>query len=279
MSLQEWLNETLAVLVLYKKPLDSSTSFKTLTQSLKVNSATIDLLIYDNSPTSAGNSPQHQNWRITYSHDPLNPGVSKAYNEGAKKAAQMGKKWLLLLDQDTEFRVDTFDCYYKSLLAYPNQVCFVPKLIDSNGIISPFKFLLGNGIRVKSVSEGIHFFNNLQFVNSGLMISIKAFEQALGYDEDFPLDFSDYAFVERLRENILGFVLISLRAQHGLSSSEKTSMENTLIRFTHFTQAAKLFRKKYHATNRLITIRPFMRAIKLCFKFKTLKFLVSIYRA
>jgi rhamnosyltransferase len=276
MSIQEWLNETLAILVLYKKPLKASTSFTSLTRSLRTNNASLDLFIYDNSPDSGENFPHNLNWKIIYQHDPSNPGISKAYNEGAKKAYQLGKKWLLLLDQDTDFQQDALANYYKAILDDSNQVCFVPRLIDSVGIISPFKFQLGNGLRIKSVSEGVYSFKELQFVNSGLMISVKAFQSVNGYDETFPLDFSDYAFVERLRKNNSSFVMTSVTGNHDFSGSQNSSPEDQLKRFTFFISAAKQFRKSYHPNNWFITIRTWLRAIKLTVRFKSLKFLVRL---
>jgi GT2 family glycosyltransferase len=192
-------------------------------------------------------------------------------------AASLGKKWLLLLDQDTHFPVDTIENYHAALTAFPGENCFVPQLKDRMGVISPFKFRLGNGFRVSSVMAGIQNFQKLHVVNSGLMISANAFRQANGYDEHFPLDFSDYAFIERIRSPHPTFVLLPLSANHQHSSSQQISMHEELKRFKHFVSAANLFKKKYHPGNLLIILRPFLRALKLSARHKTIVFVKQYF--
>lgn len=109
------------------------------------------------------------------------------------------------------------------------------------------------------------------------MISVKTFQLAKGYDEDFPLDFSDYAFIERLRAIEPNFVLIPLSANHSHSSLHKTGAREELDRFSRFVMAAKLFRKKYYPGNSLIVLRPFFRAAKLSMRHKTLAFVKQYF--
>lgn len=270
-SIQEWLNDTLAVLVLYKTPLGQATAFTSIVSALKKSNYSLDWFVYDNSPAYQEHE-FHSNSKITYVHDPKNAGVSRAYNQGFALANKSGKKWLLLLDQDTVFTEDSLEKYYSALITWPQEQCFVPQLHDASGIISPFRFRLGNGLRVKSVKEGIHSFKELQFVNSGLMVSIRAFEQSNGYDEDFPLDFSDYAFIERLHKTVPSFVLVPTTLNHLHSSTSLISIEDELKRFRSYYPAAKLFMNKYHPKKNTILFRAWARAIKLCLKHKTLKF-------
>jgi rhamnosyltransferase len=274
---QQWLDETQAIIVLYKTPLHASASYRSLTRSLNSVNARLDLFVYDNSPTPDLNIPADPGWKIHYHHDAQNPGISKAYNQGFKKAPK--KKWFLLLDQDTQFNEGTIQQYYQSHMHFPQEACFVPQLVDKRGIISPFKFQLGNGIRIKSVSEGILSLHQYHIVNSGIMIAAEAFQRAGGYDEDFPLDFSDYAFVERLRQVHTRFVLMPLELRHHFSATENQVADDVLKRFNLFVGAARLFRKKYYPANLLITTRPLLRALKLSLRFRTLKFVMAYYRS
>jgi GT2 family glycosyltransferase len=275
-AIQQWLDETLAVLVLYQTPLDKSITFNSLQTSLKNRNSSIDWFVYDNSPTDEASEKIHDP-KIMIRRDASNPGVSKAYNEGFKVAKSLGKKWMLLLDQDSDFTIDAFKKYYQALLKNPHESCFVPLLVDKKGVISPFKFHLGNGIRVNSVREGVHSLNKLQFINSGLMISLNAFGQSNGYDEEFPLDFSDYAFVERIHLITPGFVLIPLTVHHGHSSSQDISQTEALKRFNVFLEAAKLFRKKYHPDNILIILRPLLHAIRLSIRHTSFSFVLKFF--
>ena len=167
-ALQQWLDETLAVLVLYKTPLSDSVTFSSLSESLKKNNSTLDWFVYDNSPTNQDHNISEP--AITLRSDTSNPGVSKAYNEGFKMANSLGKKWLLLLDQDTSFSHDAIEKYYTAIRSNSQENCFIPRLTDRLGIISPFKFRLGNGFRIIYVMDGVQSFNKLHVVNSGLMI-------------------------------------------------------------------------------------------------------------
>lgn len=276
-SLQQWLNETLAVLVLYQTPLRDSITFNSLQASLKNCNSSIDWFVYDNSSTPGKVSQKNHDTKIITRWDASNPGVSKAYNEGFKVAKSLGKKWMLLLDQDTHFPQEAFEKYHQTLLRNPLESCFVPLLVDKKGIISPFKFRIGNGIRINSVKEGIHFFNRLHFINSGLMITLHVFGQSEGYDEDFPLDFSDYSFIERMRPINPSFVLIPLTVHHSHSSMKHISLKEELKRFSVLLSAAQLFRTKYYPRNIFIVLRPFLRAIKLSFRHKTLAFLIPYF--
>ena len=274
-ALQQWLDETLAVLVLYKTPMSESITYKSLSESLTRHNLTLDWFVYDNSPTNSVASTPKSN--VTFRLDPTNPGVSKAYNAGFSMAASLGKKWLLLLDQDTHFPIDSIENYHAGLIAFPQENCFVPQLTDRMGVISPFKFRLGNGFRLSSVMAGIQNFHKLHVVNSGFMISVSAFRQANGYDENFPLDFSDYAFIERIRTINPTFVLLPLSANHQHSSLQQISADEELKRFKHFVSAANRFKKKYHPGNLLVILRPFLRAIKLSAHHKTMAFVKQYF--
>lgn len=276
-SLQQWLDDTLAILVLYKIPLNSSDAFISLTASLKANDASLDLFVYDNSPTTHLSPPINQSWRITNVHDPANPGVSKAYNEGFKNAKQSGKKWLLLLDQDTIFPNNAIERYHAALVTHPNQSCFVPQLVDRIGIISPFKFRLGNGFRINSVSKGIHSISKLQFINSGMMIRLNGFEKAKGFNEKLKLDFSDLAFISRLKRNLSKFVVVDLTVNHSLSGSIKKNLQEDLERFMLYSNSAIEFKQsEMRGLSLPLCIIP--HALRLCVHHGTLIFLKEAVR-
>ena len=261
-ALQQWLDETLAVLVLYKTPLSESTTFNSLNRSLKEKNSTLDWFVYDNSPTSNQDFKSSQDTKIMVRFDNSNPGVSKAYNEGYKMARSMGKKWVLLLDQDTHFPTDTIEKYVEALTDHSQESCFVPQLIDRIGIISPFKFRLGNGFRLNSVSKGIHSLNKLQFINSGMVIRLDAFEKAKGYNEKLKLDFSDLAFIGRLKRNLSHFIVVDLIGKHSLSGSDKRGVQEDLERFRMYCVAAREFKSSELANlNLALSILP--HALKL----------------
>ena len=103
------------VLVLYKCKLSDSVSFISISNSLKENGIKADILIWDNSPEPQKlSSVDKEVWDfVKYRHCPENDGVSKAYNAGAVIANNLDRKWLILLDQDTEFNVDIIKKLYE----------------------------------------------------------------------------------------------------------------------------------------------------------------------
>jgi rhamnosyltransferase len=268
----------MAVLVLYKTPVCESPTFISLSAALQAENALLDIHVYDNSPASESKIRDHQNWKITYQHNPSNPGVSKAYNEGFSRAKQLGKKWLLLLDQDTLFETGVFRSYYEGVTKFPSEHCFIPLLRDHRGIISPFKFRLGNGFRPTSVLGGIHSLDRLQFINSGMMVHLVAFEKAQGFNEKLGLDFSDLAFIERLKRSYAQFVVIDSRGVHSLSASFKKSQQEDLERFMLYVQAAIEFkRSEKPGMNLLLSVLP--HALKLCLVHRTNAFLKVAIRS
>ncbi len=108
--MDHFLDSLLIVLVIYKMKIGESPAFVSLTRALQFSHQSATLFVYDNSPRPQ-NIEQNENWKIEYQNDPTNPGVSKAYNEGFTLAKTENKKWMLLVDQDTEFEKDSLLIY------------------------------------------------------------------------------------------------------------------------------------------------------------------------
>lgn len=135
-------NELSCVLVLYRKTPDQSQALADLRTFFREKAqagVTLSLLVYDNSPSAA--SPRPEVWKgvtMTYRHDPRNLGLAVAYNLALQKAVESGRKWLLLLDQDTHLKGDFLDTLLEQLDKPANAVCaLVPKLRQGQTILSP----------------------------------------------------------------------------------------------------------------------------------------------
>jgi len=222
--------------------------------------------------------PQHGE-TIYYHHNSLNAGVSAGYNKGFEKAKELGKRWLLLLDQDSLFDVGNLEKYAESIALHPDIRAFAPLIKSERGLLSPFKVVGGKGIRIKARQPGAHFFRPVHVINSGLLIACSLFEAAGGYNELFPLDFSDVAFIKRLSAIDRRFVLIDMTLIHSLSSENDrhSSTKQVFDRFDKFCKAAKLFKK----TNKELVILGIVilpRAIKLTLIKKEVRFLVVALR-
>jgi rhamnosyltransferase len=282
---QNVADTVICVLVLYKIRLEESSSFITLTESLKKLEASIDLIIYDNSPSPIQNSNifQKENWIIHYIHDPSNPGVSKAYNEGSKIGQKLGKKWILLLDQDTTFPLDIFAKYFNAIQKSKPQNIVAPYLFQEypSVLLSPSGYKFKRGFPLKDNNQpksGENFFYGRTLLSSGLLINLKIFKDLGGYNENLKLDFSDFYFIDKFRKLYSSFYLIDSQCLHRLSRSEETSLEKSLIRFSICCQAAHHFPESTLEFLQVV-FYLFLRSCKLSLIHKTLLFQKIIYKS
>jgi GT2 family glycosyltransferase len=265
------IDDLLVILVLFKTRLSESAAYTSLSKSLTNNSC--DLFIYDNSPEQQACISNV--FKITYVHDSTNPGVSKAYNQGFNKAKELKKKWMLLVDQDTDFSTGLFEQFEKSILGFPEIQIFAPIMIDGAAtIVSPFRFIHGRGFTLPVINPGVFSIDKWKFINSGTLVSTKVFELANGYDERFPLDFSDLVFIERLKQVTKNFYLIDVKCVHELSAFDNNFIRS-LARFKCFVEGSKRYGEKYGSAFFLRVTRT-LRAVRLNFRFKTFQFVKAL---
>ena len=272
----DFLNSLLIVLVIYKMKIKESPAYQSLTAALLRNKTSI--FIYDNSGESQ-ELPSDMCWNFYYKHDPSNAGVSKAYNEGFKKAIELRKKWLLLVDQDTSFPINSLDSYCRTITDSGHQIV-VPILKDQFGIVSPFKFYFGGGQRILNLSSNKEMnLCDFYFHNSGLLIAVDVFEKAGMYDERLPLDFSDIAFVCRLRKSNSKFTVSNFSCEHKPATSNAATLNERLNRFESYVSSSKYFKVHYSPLDWMLSVRVFLRSIKLSIHYKSFKFIDSILKA
>ena len=271
------LSDIQAVIVLYKSTLSESSTFKSLTRSLRhFNSdVRLSLLVYDNSPGKQSvENVDGLLWDITYAHDENNSGVSKAYNVGAETAVRANKQWLLLLDQDTQFPENAVEVYVKGMSdeRYKEQDLFCPLLLAENSIISPCKFRYYRGTPLKQAPKpGIFAFREFKPINSGLLVSLKAFQVTGGYNNRIKLDFSDFDFIGRFSEFFKEGVLLPLQCSHGLSTHSIDNLDAALARFNYYVAGAREL--KISMLSKLnIEVLLMLRAARLSSRFQSLRF-------
>ncbi len=256
------ISDILIILVIYEIKMEASQAFVSLSRAMDFMETRGSLFVYDNSKHRQS-IPNDSPWLITYQHNPENPGVSKAYNEGHRAAKESGKKWMMLCDQDSEFPFNIFKKFSDSMVptGNPQPELLVPIMEDQDGIVSPFRFKWGKGLRIKKAENGFHSLKDLKFINSGLLISTCLFEKSGGYDERFPLDFSDLAFIKRTMKQHEDFMLVEAVCKQRLSSIFD-SPHQALTRFKIFIVSSRIYGKEY-GTNWLQWVQSFFRAVKL----------------
>jgi GT2 family glycosyltransferase len=267
MDTSVFLEQILFVIVLFKRKPEESPAFEAI-RSLSIQSNhPLSLFIYDNSPEPAeGKLPFG-----FYHHDPGNGGVSKAYNEAFRVAGDLNKKWMLLLDQDTHID-EAFILRLPAVVQqHAESVAFVPILTDERGPVSPFRWSLGRGIRIRIADYKLPL-KDFRFLNSGLLIACDAFQKAGGYHESIPLYFSDIAFGENLKKVVRHFVVIPVTIRHPFSASEKIQLNDALMRYRYFCIGAAGMGRIFGPAI-LYYLRALLRGLKLSAKYQSLVFL------
>ena len=230
--------EVLAVLVLYGRTADESVTLRSLREGLRRLGARLDVFVYDNSP-SASPPAQAAEWRMEYRHDPSNPGVSRAYLEGAQLAAARRKRWLLLLDQDTSFPPDAMAVYAQALQRNPTEALFAPVLRSGRRIVSPCGYRFPRGVPLRTVQSGPQPLAGKSILNSGMCISLAAYQRTGGHDPRIGLDFSDHEFIDRFRRTHDRAYILPVECLHGFSGDDTAGVASGLLRFEFYCRGAR----------------------------------------
>lgn len=271
--------DILGIAVIYNINMLDSACLQSLDAACEVSGKSLDIFLYDNSP-EAQTVKKFNHLNITYFHDFSNPGVSKAYNTGALEAKQRGKEWILLLDQDTRFSPDILVKFGEAVNKYPEINIFGPvvKSMDGKNYYSPFKILLKTGIPLKELVPGNYSLSKYAAINSGLLIRLKIFEQAGGYNEKVKLDFSDIQFFERARK-VTGSIQIADTVAFQDFSNTETDVEKLDRRFYQFCKSAIHYDRKNIGDDLLFLFIVLKRAAILALRTRRLLFFKTLVTA
>ena len=278
--MENFLNSLLIIIVTYKEPFEKCKSYSSLLSILSIkNDYKLSFFIYDNSPEPCTSSLNYSNdidkkIEVNYYHDSQNSGLGVAYNKGAKLANELEKKWLLLLDQDTSFSNNILQEYYEAITKNLPIEVFAPTLFSQKGdLISPSKYLFKRGFKLSHIPQGLTSLKRITPINSGILITTQLFNLVGGYNERIRLDFSDHAFMDKIRSVREDFFVINSNSTHNLSSESINSLSSELIRFSFFCEGAKIAAKDSNR-NIIYFIITFLRAFKLSLIFRNITFLI-----
>jgi rhamnosyltransferase len=222
--------DVLAVLVLFGRTLEESVTFQSLGEGLRRAGGRLELFVYDNSAV-AGPIVEPPEWSIEYRHDPSNPGVSQAYIEGARRAEALGKRWLLLLDQDTFFPPAALDAYLEAMRRSPAAELFAPVLRSGDRVVSPCGYRFPLGTSLARIEPGVQPLQGKSVLNSGMCVSLAAYQEVGGHDPRIGLDFSDHEFIERFKRRYSSVCVVPVECRHGFSGDQSTEVTNGVVRF------------------------------------------------
>jgi GT2 family glycosyltransferase len=265
------LQNVQAIVVIYNIDFKESQSLVSI-QSLMVSIGnTLDVLIYDNSTESQEIDHSFFNHlKIEYVSDITNNGLSFAYNFGNKFALENKKEWLLILDQDTIFESNYFTEFINQSTLTRDIKLYCPQLYTKHlPIFSPCQYKNGHGVPPRKILPGINFFKNFYPVNSGIIVSTSVFEEVGGYNPDLKLDFSDFQFIDRLKEKYAAFYLLNSKGFQDFSDDERNT-DKVLNRFKYFCNGIAYYQKKTMFQKIQLYIFGFKRALVLFLRTKSL---------
>jgi len=231
-------DEILYVLVLYGCPLEQSKTFQTLIAPC--GEKTIgNLYVYDNSPTLQ--ETQHK--VAAYIHDTNNGGLGKAYNEACKFATAHSYKWLLLLDQDTIFPEKAL-VSYKKAASESTEEMIVPRIKVVGGkYLSPIRHVMKYARLQNTAPTGVATFKCCEPVNSGIMVSVKSFTKAGGYEEAVWLDLSDICFIQKYSKHYRSFFIMPEVTCLQTFSGLEDNLDKIYKRYRIFLECARNYPK------------------------------------
>jgi rhamnosyltransferase len=275
-----FFDDVLAVMVLYRKRVGESKTLLSLAKSLSGRPEKIDIVIYDNSPTSQwhDDGKERDGFHIRYISDPSNPGVSKAYNDGFELARQLRKKWLLLLDQDTVFPEGALATYAANIAKYGEPPLLVPMLVCDGRIYSPCRHVANVNFPLHAIRPGWARTKGFSVLNSGMCIRLDAFEKTGGFDERIRLDFADHDFMRRYRKYFTNFLVMDMVCQHGFSDKETWDISISLARFGRYCEGARNSMKNIADPFSLLPL-ALIRAARLSFRFRSVRFFRVLIQA
>jgi GT2 family glycosyltransferase len=202
MHYKKSITRLLAVIVIYKRPLCESPSFRTLLEASALISGTsvsLGILIWDNTPE--GQDPGHIPEGIQYEAAPSNPGLAQAYNRALEIAQEEHYDWLITLDQDSSLPSDFL--VRVGALADEFELCpmigaIVPRVVGDGRIISPFHFI--GGVLPRWFPSGFIGISEqaTYAVNSAAIVRVSTIRQIGGYNPIFPLYVSDINLFHQL---------------------------------------------------------------------------------
>lgn len=263
------------IIVLYKKSLSESETYNSLLNNKDVNLLIDRVIVYDNSP-----NPQYiidTKFNVSYYHDSTNSGISKAYNYGFVKAKEFGKNWIIFLDQDTTLDFNLISSYYRAINNNHNMSLFAPILKVGELIFSPSLYKLKRGFsHTNALHSGIYNLNAYVPVNSGICVKVEAFEEAGGYNEKIPLDFSDFDFIERFKKKINEyFYVIDVKCEQRSSNDVNITIESSASRFKYYCIGGINYRNTFTKISDRLTVLGILlfRTLRLSIRFKSLVFL------
>lgn len=261
----------LPILVLYNLRLSDSPTYRAFLASVTHGFADpAQLAVYDNSAVRQVTSGE-ENRLHAYQHDPANGGLAAAYNWGLSIATELGRNWLLLLDQDSELSPDFLAEVREAALQYgvDEQVAaIVPRVRDGAETISPSRVKFGRLTSVPEALTGISH-EEVKAINSGSLVRVQFLNSMSGFNRAFPLDSLDHWLFHEIYARGKVAAVSSSYLRHDLSVRDyRNKVSVSRYRSILSSEARFVIAYKQGLAIPLYLIRLVLRAAKqlLCYR-------------
>ncbi len=238
-----FLNNSLQIiLVLYKTKIDNSLCYQSLLKCICKLKIDFELLIYNNSSEII--IPQREDYEVI--NAPLNDRLAGAYNYALKQAVETKKKWLLLLDQDTELTKEYFEELNQILESdeSENISVIIPQIQKGKCFIAPKTYFpqLGYTFFTKQLRQSGFCSKCISSINSGTVLNTRVIEEIGGFSYKYPLDGLDIWYFYQLYKKGKKVYVMKTVLEHDFSMLDYPKM--TIGRYKSIFDADLQFTKE-----------------------------------
>lgn len=203
------------------------------------------LVVVDNTPDGGcGERLRPVGTNVEVIENRANLGVSAALNQGLERAASLGCRWLLTLDQDTSPYADMV-----ATLLEAQRHCELAPVVVGGNYLDP-----RNGVTEAPTGEGF-WVERTTVITSGCIVDVPFARSIGGFREDYFIDQLDHEFCLRVRRHG-GKVVLSRKP---VMAHSVGGPGGAYIPFWGAFPNHAPLRKYYMARNSLVTIADYWR--------------------
>jgi len=209
-----------------------------------------------------------------YKHCPNNLPLSKVYNQIINSYKKYNYNFLILLDQDSNFKKQFFVKLQESFNTNVNIKLFLPIIKYKNKIVSPTKKYFLKGFYFKGKPYGIIEAKNISAINSGMIISFEFLKNSYsGYNEELMFYGTDDYFMREYCTNENELFILDYEFEHDLTLSTLNEDSNQLLNSYHqMLEAWKVLYSK-SSLKYIVYIYTIIHSSYTSLKYKNIRFL------
>jgi len=201
-----------------------------------------NVFLIDNSPSDILRILAN-NTRVSYIHNPSNPGFGASHNIAIKKAFEMGSKYHFIVNPDVFFESDVINTM---VAAMENDSCIgmmMPQILNLDGSVQYLPKLLPSPLSIflRKIKRPIKLYKKfisnyeLRFVPNGVtynapvlsgcftLLNLKAIQEVGLYDDKFFMYFEDWDLSRRMHKKYKTIYFPQNSVYHGYESGANKS--------------------------------------------------------